>query len=53
MIDKIDGIKFLRKAADFIECCNKEKCGKCQFYDKCSIFIEKVIEFSALVQTQS
>lgn len=47
MIDKIDGVKFLRKSADFIENCDKEKCAECPLCNECRILIEKTIEFTA------
>jgi hypothetical protein len=50
MIDKIDGIKFLRKTADFIENCNKEKCVECLLYDRCRILVERTVDFIARSQ---
>jgi hypothetical protein len=45
MIDKIDGIKMIRKVADIIENYNKEKCGKCLFYEKCKSIIKVGVDF--------
>jgi hypothetical protein len=53
MIDKIDGVKMIRKSADIIESCNKEKCGECLFFDKCKSIIETVVDFVASNQEQS
>ena len=53
MIDKIDGVKMIRKSADIIENCNKEKCGECLFYDKCKSIIEAVVDFVARIQEQT
>jgi len=39
MIDKIDGVKMIRKTVDIIENCNKEKCSECLFLDKCNFII--------------
>jgi hypothetical protein len=50
MIDKIDGIKILRKSANIIENCDKEKCCYCPFYDICRILIDKCVEFTAIMQ---
>lgn len=53
MIDKIDGVKMIRKSAEIIENCNKEKCGDCLFYNKCKSIIEAVVDFVACNQEQT
>ncbi|GBU24935.1 hypothetical protein R83H12_01571 [Fibrobacteria bacterium R8-3-H12] len=53
MIDKIDGVKMIRKSANIIENCNKEKCGECLFYDKCKSIIEIGVDFIASIQEQT
>jgi hypothetical protein len=50
MIDKIDGVKFLRKTADIIENCDKDNCGKCLLYDKCRILVERTVDFVVLMR---
>jgi len=53
MIDKLDGIKMIRKSADIIENCNKENCGECMFSSKCKSFIEIAVDFTISIQEQT
>ena len=50
MIDKIDGIKFLKKSADIIENCDKDNCGECPLFDRCRILVENAVNFAALMR---
>lgn len=49
MIDKIDGIKAIKKTLDFINDCKKENCIKCEFSDKCHNIIELAVDFMASI----
>jgi hypothetical protein len=53
MIDKIDGVKALRKSMDYISFCQKENCMLCEFADKCRAIIELAVDFSASTNQSS
>jgi hypothetical protein len=42
----------LRKAADYIEKCNKENCGQCLIHNNCKEIVEQSINFFVLIQEQ-
>jgi hypothetical protein len=48
MIDKIDGVKLLKKAADYIDRCDYTHCGDCQHFMQCKDVIDWALQFTAI-----
>jgi hypothetical protein len=48
MIDKIDGIKLLKKTVDYIEHCDYAHCGTCQYFMQCKNMIDWALQFTAI-----
>jgi len=49
MIDKIEGIKLLKQAAEHIGNCDYTRCGDCLYFSLCNDTIESALKLTVFI----